>query len=119
MRKKALLTAILLFLAFVIIPLTVSAQDIDDMPYDPTAADAMGIVLNIISLVISIVIAIYMYKDAEARGSRAFQPIERYARIGGSGYGRTRGRDSNPVERTVGQVIRGSPRGRSAEPFRP
>ena len=68
MRKRVLITAVLVLLAFAVIPLAVSAQDIDEMPYDPTAVDAMGIVLNIISLVISILIAVYMYKDAEKRG---------------------------------------------------
>lgn len=68
MRKKGLITIILVLLAFVVIPMAVQAQDIDEMPYDPTAVDALGIVLNIVGFIIAIVIAIFMYKDAEARG---------------------------------------------------
>ncbi|UCF08373.1 MAG: hypothetical protein JSW28_01395 [Thermoplasmata archaeon] len=66
MRKTALITAILVVLALAVIPLTVSAQEVDEY-YDPTAG-AVSWILNIISLVISILIAIFMYKDAEKRG---------------------------------------------------
>jgi hypothetical protein len=71
MRKKVLLTAIFVIMAILVIPMAVQAQDVDqfeDLPYDPMQATALGIALNIISLVISIIIAIYMYKDAEKRG---------------------------------------------------
>jgi hypothetical protein len=69
MRKTGLITIILVLLAFAVIPMAVQAQDFDDMPYDPTATDTvMAIAINVISLVISIIIAIFMYKDAEKRG---------------------------------------------------
>ncbi len=69
MRKTGLMTVILVLLAFAVIPMVVSAQDISDNPfdYDPFAG-TMAIAYNVISLIIQIVIAIYMYKDAEKRG---------------------------------------------------
>jgi len=67
MRKRVLITVVLVLLAFAVIPLAVSAQDFEDYPYDPTA-DAFAIIYNIVGLIISIAIAIYMYKDAEKRG---------------------------------------------------
>ena len=72
MRKTVLITAILVIFAIAIIPMAVQAQDIPDDPmdYDPLAGP-LAIAMNIISLVISIVIAIYMYKDAEKRGKNA------------------------------------------------
>jgi hypothetical protein len=68
MRKKGLITIILVLLAIATIPMAVQAQDFEEMPYDPTAATALGMVLNIVGLVIAILIVIFMYKDAEKRG---------------------------------------------------
>jgi predicted cobalt transporter CbtA len=71
MRKKGLLITIFMIIAFVVIPMSVYAQgleDLESLPYDPTQVTTLGIILNVISLIISILIAIYMYKDAENRG---------------------------------------------------
>jgi predicted cobalt transporter CbtA len=67
MRKTGLIAVIVVLMAFAVIPMTVQAQSFDDYPYDPTAGGIV-LVINIISLIISIIIAIYMYKDAESRG---------------------------------------------------
>lgn len=68
MKKTVLITATLLLITFVAIPMAVSAQDVDELPYDPTSENTWAIIFNVISLIISIIIAIYMYKDAEKRG---------------------------------------------------
>jgi hypothetical protein len=71
MRKTGLIIVILVLMAFAVIPMAVQAQDVEDfdaLPYNPAEATTIGIILNVISLVISIVIAIFMYKDAEKRG---------------------------------------------------
>jgi membrane protease YdiL (CAAX protease family) len=67
MRKTGLITTIFVLIVIVVIPMSVMAQDFGDYGYDPFAG-TMAIVINVISLLISILIAIYMYNDAEKRG---------------------------------------------------
>lgn len=68
MRKTVFITLVLMIIAFAAIPMAVSAQDLEEPPIDPLAADAANIAINIVWLIIAIAIAVYMYKDAEARG---------------------------------------------------
>jgi heme/copper-type cytochrome/quinol oxidase subunit 4 len=69
MRKKGLMTAVLLLIAFTAIPMAVQAQEETDYEYPLLPfAGTMLIIINIISLVIAILICVFMYKDAEKRG---------------------------------------------------
>ena len=71
MRKTGLITVILVLIGFAIIPMAVQAQSLDDLeslPFNPTEATTIGYIINAISLILMIVIAIFMYKDAEKRG---------------------------------------------------
>ena len=70
MRKTGLITAILVFLAFVVIPMAVSAQDEIDEVDEDLFAVIMGMIVIclVIFLLIAIALSVWIYKDANKRG---------------------------------------------------